>query len=122
MAETNAADALFEEELTRQIIGAAIEVHRSLGPGLLESAYQKCLAHELSLRGLVYSQEVPIPVAYKGISLECGYRADFIIAEKVVVEIKSVETLSPVHEAQLDVFEAHRTEGWPAYQFQCFDS
>jgi len=92
---------LLEEELTHQIIGAAIEVHRFLGPGLLESAYHKCLAHELTLRGLLFKQEVPIPVVYKSVTLDCGYRADFIIAEKVVVEIKSVDAIAPVHEAQL---------------------
>ena len=74
---------LFEEELTHKIIGAAIEVHRILGPGLLESAYQQCLAHELTLRDLQYKIEVPIPVVYKGVDLDCGYRSD----EKVILEI-----------------------------------
>jgi len=92
---------LYEEELTRQIIGAAIEVHRALGPGLLESAYQSCLAQELSLRGLPFHSEVPVPVSYKGVQLECGFRLDLLVADKVVVEIKSVEAVLPVHEAQL---------------------
>ena len=88
---------LFEEELTHKIIGAAIEVHRILGPGLLESAYQQCLAHELTLRDLQYKIEVPIPVVYKGVDLDCGYRSD----EKVILEIKAIEKVAPVHEAQL---------------------
>jgi GxxExxY protein len=92
---------LYERDLTGQIIGAAIEVHRALGPGLLESAYQACLAHELALRGLSFAQERSLPVEYKGIRLECGYRLDFVVADKVVVELKAVEALDPVHEAQL---------------------
>ncbi len=92
---------LYEEELTRQIIGAAIEVHRTLGPGLLESAYQSCLAQELGLRGIPFHSEVPIPVSYKGVNLECGFRLDLLVADKVVLEIKSVEAVLPVHEAQL---------------------
>jgi GxxExxY protein len=93
--------ALYEEGLTRQIIGAAIEVHKELGPGLLESAYQTCLAHELNLRGIRFSQEVALPVTYKGKKLDCGYRPDFIVNDKVVVELKAVEKLEPIHEAQL---------------------
>jgi GxxExxY protein len=92
---------LYEEALTEQIIGAAIEVHRALGPGLLESAYQACLAHELSVRGLAFEQQKPLPVEYKGARLECGYRLDFLVADKVVVELKAVDGLHPVHEAQL---------------------
>jgi GxxExxY protein len=93
--------ALREEELTRRIIGAAIEVHRSLGPGLLETAYQACLAREFTIRGIAHEREVPLPVAYKGIDVECGYRLDFLIEKKVVVELKAVERLLPIHEAQL---------------------
>lgn len=92
---------LLYEELTRQIIGAAIEVHRVLGPGLLESAYQVCLAHELELRGIPFERETALPVAYKGVHLDCGYRADFIVDGKVVVELKAIDALAPVHEAQL---------------------
>lgn len=92
---------LHEKELTQQIIGAAIEVHREVGPGLLESAYQACLAHEFSLRGLPFEQEKPLAVEYKGIQLDCGYRLDFVVAEKVVVELKAVDGLRPIHEAQL---------------------
>jgi GxxExxY protein len=87
--------------LTREIIGAAIEVHRHLGPGLLESAYQQCLARELSLREVPYEQECPLPLEYKGLRLNCGYRADFLVGNAVVVETKSVEAIAPVHEAQL---------------------
>jgi GxxExxY protein len=76
LAEKNAKESLFEEELTHQIKGAAIDVHRFLGPGLLESAYQRCLAHELTIQGLFFEQEFPIPVIYKDINLDCGYRAD----------------------------------------------
>jgi GxxExxY protein len=92
---------LHEEALTREIIGAAIEVHRELGPGLLESAYRSCLARELSLRGLPFEQEKPLPVEYKGVRLECGYRLDFVVDGKVVVELKAVDEIHPVHEAQL---------------------
>ena len=92
---------LLDEELTEKIIGAAIEVHRALGAGLLESAYIICLAHELMLRGIRFRKEVDLPVVYKGINLDCGYRMDFVIEEKVVLEVKSVEKLAPIHEAQL---------------------
>jgi len=92
---------LYEQELTREIIGAAIEVHRALGPGLLESAYQKCLARELALRGLAFEQEKDLPVEYKGTLLDCGYRLDFLVAGKVVLELKAVDEIHPVHKAQL---------------------
>lgn len=87
-------------ELTAEIIGAAIEVHRHLGPGLLESAYEECLCRELSLRGIGVERQKPLPVAYKGQELDCGFRIDLLV-EDVVVELKSVEELLPVHEAQL---------------------
>ncbi len=92
---------LYEKELTDKIIGAALEVHRTLGPGLLESAYSVCLAHELTLRSVPFEKEKPLPICYKGVSLDCGYRLDFLIASKVIVELKAVEALTPVHEAQL---------------------
>lgn len=92
---------LYDKELTSQIIRAAIEVHRSLGPGLLESAYQVCLAHEFSLQDIRFEQEVPLPLEYKGMRLDCGYRLDFLIDGKVVVELKAVNEIQPVHEAQL---------------------
>lgn len=87
--------------LTREIIGAAIEVHRHLGPGLLESAYRRCLMQELSLRGIAFKSECPLPLEYKGLQLESGYRLDLLVADAVVVEIKSVEALCKIHEAQL---------------------
>jgi len=92
---------LYEEELTGQIIGAAIEVHKQLAPGLLESTYQACLCHELELRGISFECQKPLPLEYKGIRLECGYRIDLLVAGLVIVEIKSVEALAPIHEAQL---------------------
>ena len=92
---------LYEEELTGQIIGAAIEMHKQLGPGLLESTYQACLCHELELRGISFECQKPLPLEYKGIRLECGYRIDLLVAGLVIVEIKSVEALAPIHEAQL---------------------
>ena len=87
--------------LTETIIGAAIEVHRALGPGLLESAYELCLCREFSLRGLHFEKQKPIAVEYKGITLDCGYRADIVVASQVLVELKATDTLLPVHEAQL---------------------
>lgn len=89
------------DALTEAIIGAAIEVHRSLGPGLLESAYLATLLHELSLKGLRCRTEVPVPVVYKGVKLECGYRMDLLVEDEVVVELKAVEQLLPVHQAQV---------------------
>jgi len=88
-------------QLTEQIIGAAIEVHREKGPGLLESAYEACLAHELSLRGIRSVRQVPVPLSYKGIVIEVAFRADLIVEEKVLVELKAVETVLPVHKAQV---------------------
>ncbi|CAN5614863.1 GxxExxY protein [soil metagenome] len=87
--------------ITESIIGAAIEVHRGMGPGLLESAYQECLAREFLLRDIPFEREVPVPVVYKGVHLECGYRLDFLICNSVVIEIKSVDAMPPVYEAQL---------------------
>jgi len=92
---------LLEEELTEKIIGAAIEVHRELGPGLLKSSYQACLEHELGLRELSFQREIPLPVIYKGIHLDCAYRMDLIVEGKVLLELKTVEKLNPVYEAQL---------------------
>ena len=86
---------------TAPIIGAAIEVHRALGPELLESAYEECLCHELHLRGLTFERQVPLPVSYKGLHLDCGYKIDLIVEREVVLELKALETILPVHEAQL---------------------
>ena len=97
-------------DLTYEIIGAAIEVHRALGRGLLESAYQACLCRELLLRGINFRTELALPVEYKGVRLDCGYRIDVLVAELVVVEIKAVEALAPVHEAQLLTYL--RLGGW----------
>lgn len=88
-------------KITEAIIGAAIEVHRNLGPGLLESAYRECLRYELLQWGHEVLQEVPLPLIYKGMKLDCGYRLDILVNEAVIVEIKSVESLAPIHEAQL---------------------
>src|SRR5688572_7057427 len=92
---------LMHGDLTEQIIGAAIEVHRHLGPGLLESAYQTCLAQEMKQRAIPFQRELPVSVQYKGITVEAGYRLDFLIDNKVIAEVKAVEQLAPVHEAQL---------------------
>ena len=88
-------------ELSFRVIGCAMEVHRVLGPGLLESAYQRCLAHEFDVQNITFKAELPIPVSYKGIDLDCGYRLDFLVEDSIVLELKSVEKLLPIHEAQL---------------------
>ncbi|HYE20396.1 MAG TPA: GxxExxY protein [Tepidisphaeraceae bacterium] len=92
---------ILEEELTQQIIGAAIEVHREVGPGLLESAYQAFLIHELVQRGLRVRVQEALPVRYKGVEVECGFRIDLIVNDVVLIELKAVEKLAPIHEAQL---------------------
>jgi len=89
---------------TSPIIGAAIEVHRVLGPGLLESAYEECLCHELYLRGLSFERQVALPVSYKGLQLDCGYKIDVIVEREVVVELTAIEKILPVHEAQLLIY------------------
>ena len=89
------------EELTEKIIGVAIEVHRELGPGLLESAYQAAMCRELSLRGIPFRQKVPLPVTYKGVHLDCGYEADLLVEEQVIVELKAVTEMHAVFDAQL---------------------
>ena len=91
----------FRDPRTSGIIGAAIEVHRQLGPGLLESIYLECLCRELAIRGIRFIREVALPVIYKGLNLECGYRLDLLVNDEVVVELKSVEFVLPVHKAQL---------------------
>lgn len=90
-----------ENELSSLIVGAAIEVHRSLGPGLLESTYEECLCHELSLNNIPFQRQAPMPVVYKGIQLDCGYRVDIIVDKKVILELKSVAEIQPIHKAQL---------------------
>ena len=90
---------LYEERLTSEIIGAAIEVHRELGPGLLESSYEICLARELELRGISFEFEKRLPLECKGVRLDCGYRLDLLVSGAVIVEVKSVAALAPIHEA-----------------------
>jgi GxxExxY protein len=97
-------------ELTEAIIGAAMEVHRALGPGLLESTYEMCLCQELSLRGIPFQRQVPIPVEYKGVKLDCGYRADIVIEGTILLEIKAIDSLLPIHDAQLLTYL--RLGGW----------
>lgn len=88
-------------QITETIIGAAIEVHKAIGPGLLESAYEACLAFEIHQRGLNVKTQVPLPVIYKDVQLDCGYRLDLLVEYRVIVELKAVETLNDVHKAQL---------------------
>ena len=88
-------------DLTGQVIGAAIEVHRILGPGLLESAYEECLCRELELRNLPFHRQEALPVLYKGVEIDCGYRLDVVVDNEVILELKSCSSLEPIHEAQL---------------------
>src|SRR6185436_18219763 len=92
---------LIDEKVTDEILGAAIDVHKALGPGLLEPAYEACLSHELVLRGVPHRRQVALPLLYKGEQLECGYRLDLLVRESVVVEVKATDQIAPVHEAQL---------------------
>jgi GxxExxY protein len=85
---------------TEAVIGAAIEVHKHLGPGLLESAYEECLCHELNLRNIQFKRQFPLPVVYKGTKLDCGYRIDLLVNNEVIVELKSADNISPIHKAQ----------------------
>jgi len=96
--------------LTEAIIGAQMEVHRSLGPGLLESTYEMCLCRELSLRGIPFERQVPIPVRCKGVKLDCGYRADIVIDGTILFEIKAIDSQLPIHDAQLLTYL--RLGGW----------
>lgn len=89
------------EDITKVIIGCAIDVHKELGPGLLESAYEECLSYELQKVGLKVEKQKAIPVVYKEIKLDCGYRADLIVEDKIVIELKAVDEFNPVHEAQI---------------------
>ncbi len=103
MTEINEAIATerLENDISGKIIGAAIEVHKKLGPGLLESAYEECLCCEMQLRGIEFKRQVPLSLNYKGIVLDCGYRLDLLVEDKVIVELKSIEGLEPIHEAQM---------------------
>ncbi len=95
------AETQRENQLTEKIIGCAIEVHKALGPGLLESAYEECFCYELNQQGLSFNRQVPLLVVYKGIKLDCGYRIDVLVNDIIVVELKTVEKLLPIHDAQL---------------------
>ena len=95
------AEAPREDQITEQIIGSCIRIHRKLGPGLLESAYEECLCYELSKAGLTFQRQVGLPVQYESIRLDCGYRIDLIVDNRVIVELKAVEKMLPIHEAQL---------------------
>jgi len=101
------------DDLSRRVIGCAMEGHRALGPGLLESTCSQCLAYELSLKGIAFKLQCPLPVEYKDIHLDCGYRADFFIENALIVELKSVDRLESVHEAQVLTYMkfAHASTG-----------
>ena len=90
-----------ENDISGKVIGAAIEVHKMLGPGLLESAYEECLCREMQLRGIKFKRQVLLPLKYKGAVLDCGYRLDLLVEDRVIVELKSIECLEPIHEAQM---------------------
>ena len=92
---------LIQEKLTERVLGAAIAVHKHLGPGLLESVYEACLCREFDIQGIVYKRQVPLPIEYKGVHLDAGYRMDLVVEDQIVLELKSVEELLPIHEAQL---------------------
>ena len=93
--------AIQQNELTEQIIGASIDVHRELGPGLLESAYEACLAYELAQRGMSVERQRSVPLVYKGLALDCGYRLDIVVERAVIIEVKAIDQLLPVHRAQV---------------------
>ncbi len=90
-----------ENEISKEIIGVSIEVHRVLGPGLMESTYEECLCRELMLRNIPFERQKPLPVFYKGAKLDCGYRIDLVVSDKVILELKTVNRIEPIHEAQL---------------------
>ena len=92
---------LHDEDMTEIIIAAALEVHRHLGPGLLESAYEECMCRELAIRGTPFVRQVMLPLEYKGVKLDCGYRMDIVVSDRVIVELKCVDKILPIHEAQL---------------------
>ena len=90
-----------EDTLSKEIIGAAIEVHRNLGPGLLESAYEECLCRELAICDIAFERQKPLAVSYKGVKLDCGYRLDIVVGGLIILELKAVDQIEPIHEAQL---------------------
>lgn len=93
-----------EETISRRMVGAAIEVHRHLGPGLLGSAYQVCLAHELAIQDIAFEQQADLPVHYKGADLDCGYRMDLLVEQALVIEVKAVAHILPLHQVQLPTY------------------
>src|SRR5579863_8249295 len=112
------AESQRTNEITKRVIGYAIDVHRALGPGLLESAYEECLCYELSEAHTQFRRQVALPVVYKGVKLDCGYRMDLMVDELVVVEIKAIECFSPIHEAQLLTYLKLSGKSVSANQFQ----
>ena len=104
MFTAEGAEESDRQDLTGRIIGAAIEIHKTIGPGLLESAYEECIAHEMKLRGLNFDRPLSVSVVYKGAKLDCGYRVGFLAEEAVVLELKAVEAIQPIHEAQLSTY------------------
>jgi GxxExxY protein len=100
-----------DSELTERVIGLAIEVHRHLGSGLLESAYEECLSYELKQAGIGYVRQAPLPVVYKRVRLDCGYRMDIVVPQALVIEIKAVEQITPLHEAQILTY-LRRAAAW----------
>ena len=90
-----------ENEISNEVIGAAIEVHRNLGPGLLESAYEECFCYEFDRRGIKYERQKPLPIAYKETKLDCGYRLDLVVNDLVILELKAVDQIQPIHSAQV---------------------
>jgi len=110
----------YRDPRTSAIIGAAIEVHRHLGPGLLESAYEECLCYELHLRAVAFTRQVPLPVIYKGLALDCGYKIDLIVRDEVVMELKSIEKILPIHASTTsDLPKTDPETRRPAHQLQC---
>src|SRR5947208_4763557 len=99
--DTETRSLLIHKKLTEQIIGAAIEVHKAIGPGLLEGVYEECLCHELTLRNLHFERELIVPVTYKSVKMDCGYRLDLLVENVVILELKSVDRIHPIFEAQL---------------------
>ncbi len=99
--QSNSNTAMVFDQTTEKIIGCAIEVHKYLGPGLLESTYEECLAYELSKSNIPFERQKPLPVIYKETRLDCGYRIDILVNQQVIVEIKAIDNLIPIHEAQL---------------------
>jgi GxxExxY protein len=110
-------------EITGSVIGAAIEVHRTLGPGLLESTYEECLCQELTLQRIPFQHQQPLPIDYKGLSLDCGYRIDLLVADAVVVELKAAEKILPVSRGTAThLFEVRWMESGTNHQLQCAGS